>query len=424
MNRFWIVLVVAGLAGCGGAAKRPELLTEQQQVYAGLSLEEISGRGEAALRTAREQELNIYAPRRFGEIEKAAEKVRAAVKRENRKSAMEEAIRGEQLLAEGQKIKSAVKTELSEELRLHASLRKQRADQSFPKDYQKLTSQLGDLIVKVEDGKAEKVLKDKQSLNASLVALEVRVIRHNALHEVESLLADAKKKGAEKLAPLTLREAMTSFQAADVYIQQNPHDEPGVAAKSKEAMFAVQHALRVADAVRNRSEMKLTGEQLVREEEQRLLSIGQALGHEDVRDRALSAQVDALVAAVRETAAASSSAEGAAKALQGAKQELAEEKARALRLETELAAAERESGDLRAEARTAGVLRARVDDLEKAKAGLERDNEQLRADAGALRVRVSELEKSRTGAEPANQLPATEQPVVQGGESASPDKAQ
>ena len=372
----WVSGIVAILfmAGCAGNGKKPENLTDKEKAYAAMSREELAGKGESIQNHARTLELDIYAPRKNKEINKTLDQLRAALKRNDRKSALEEIIRAERLLSEGEQTRIFVQAELRDQIAVNASLRKLQAMTVFPKDYQSLASELSELIAKVEDGKSEKISKDMQKLLTALLALEVKVIRFHALHEVEESLADAKKRGVEKFAPLTYAEAVAAFQAAEAYIAQNPHDDAGISAAARAAKFALEHAFNVADTVRDRLDKKLSAEQLVRDEEQDLLSVGKILGIADARDRMLPGQVEALRAATRQCLATSSALDQARQALDAANRELAEEKARTSTLKALSAGVETESERnaanlakenerLRAEAASAAKLRARIDEM-------------------------------------------------------------
>lgn len=372
----WVsgIAVILFVAGCAGDGKKPENLTDKEKAYAAMSLEDLAGKGESLQNQARTLELDVYAPRKNKEIYTTLDQFRAALKRNDRKSALAGIVRAERLLAEGEQTRIFVQAELRDQIAVSASLRTLQAMTVFPKEYQSLASELSALIAKVEDGKSEKISKDKQKLLTALLALEVKVIRFHALNEVEKSLADAKKRGVDKVAPLTYGEAVAAFQASEAYIAQNRHDAAGISARAGAAKFALEHAFNVAETVRDRLDKKLTAEQLVRDEEQDLLSVGQVLGTADARDRMLPGQVEVLRSAARQCLATSSALDEARQALDAANRELAEEKARTSMLKAAAAGVETES--------------------EKNAAILAKENERLRADAASaakLRTRIDEM---------------------------------
>lgn len=382
------------VTGCSGTAKKPEILTEKQKAYAALSVDELKGKAESIQEDARTLKLNFFAPRKDREVQKTLERLRAALKRSDRKMAMQETIRAEQLLSEGEQSRIFAQTEFRDELAVHTSLGKLQAMTIFPKEYQSLDSELSGLVARIEDGKPEKISKDKLKLRAALLALEVKTIRFHALNQSEKSLTDAKDRGVEKLAPLTYGEAVTAFRAAEAYIAQNAYDEAGISAKAAAAKFAIQHALHVADTVRERLDKKLTAEQLVRDEEQNLLSIGQVLALADARDRMLPEQVEVLLIATRQCAANSATLDETNKALDAANRELREARSETSTRKASFSAAETELAKLQLEADAAGALRSRIDELQKNSVALTRENERLRAESTSvakLRARIDEM---------------------------------
>lgn len=381
MMRSWIPVLffLVVIAGCGGGtAQRPDRPAEQDKTNAGLSIGEIATKAEDALSEARKKEWGLYAPRKLDELEKSVAKVRDAAERGNRKRATEESMRTEKILAEGSAIVAMVQTELAEELRMRARLRELKAENAYPKEYEQVATQLRDLIVKAGEGKPEKLLKERQSLNTRMSALEVKVVRFNALNDVEIMLSEARKKGAEKIAPLTFREATASFQAADAFIGQNPRDETGVAGRAREAAFKVKHLTQVMETVQRRTQQKATVEQVVREEEQRLLELAQALGQPDLRDRALTDQLEALLGAIKEGTAAIAASNNVAKVPERAQQEPAGENVQVIKLQGELAAAGKEIENLRGQVAVIEVMKYQSAELERTNAELVRENERLR----------------------------------------------
>ena len=381
MIRSWVpgFIFLLVMAGCGGGtAQPPERMTEQEKATAALSIGDIAVKAEDALSQARKNEWGLYAPRKLDELEKSVAKVRDATERGNRKRATEELRQTEKIMTEGQAVVATIQTVLAEELQMRARLRELKAEEAYPKEYEQVATKLRDLIVKAGEGKPEQILKEKQALNVSMLALEVKVIRFRALNDVEIMLGEAKKKGAEKLAPLTLTEATASFQAADAFIAQNPRDAKGVAEQAGPAAFAAKHLVQVMETVQGRTQQKATAEKVVRDEEARLLDIAKALGQPDLRDRALDEQVGALLSAIKDRTEALA---GAQKASEGAQQEAAGGKSQTAKLENELAAARKENQNLRGQAALVEAMKFQLADLERTKAELVRENERMRLES-------------------------------------------
>ena len=335
----WLLLI--GLSGCGSVAQKPEKISEQEKAVAGLSIEEIASKSEGSLKIARDQEWGLFAPRKLDELEKAVGRVRDAAERGNRKRLVEESAYSEKVTAEGQAVVTLVKTELADELKMRTRLRELKAENAYPQEYEQVATQLRELIVRTGEGKlVEKESKQRLALNTKMSALEIKVVRFNALNEIELALADAKKKGAEKLAPLTLTEALASFKEADAFIAQSPRDAAGVAARAQQAAFSTRHLVQVMESVQSRTQQKSTAEQVIRDEEMRLMEIGRALGQPDLRDRRVPEQINALVGAIDQRLAAAKTPAGEPKAAAPADAELATARAEIEKLHGQLAALE------------------------------------------------------------------------------------
>ncbi|MFN0038490.1 MAG: hypothetical protein ACKVP2_03150 [Burkholderiales bacterium] len=370
--------VLSTIAGCGGGSvQRAGGPSEQEKAAAALSISEISSKADDALREAREKEWGLYAPRKLEELEKSVAKVRDAAERGNRKRVIEEAAKAEKLTVEGQAVVAMIQTEMAEELKMRTRLRTLKAENAYPKEYEQVATQLRELIVRTGEGKSEKTVKQRDALNAKMLALEVKVVRFNALNDAEGRLAEAKKKGAEKQAPLTWTEAIASFQSADAFIAQNPRDEPGVAEKSREATFNVNHLMQVLEAVQDRAQRKATAEQVIRDEESRLLELAQVLGQPDPRDRPLTGQVDALIESINKKRAADGGSSGkeVAPTQQDGNPQI-------VQLSSELAAARKENEDLRGKLAATEVMQYQFQELEKTNADLVAENVRLLAETG------------------------------------------
>ena len=387
------ILLAFFLTACGSPTKKPELLGDTEKSYLALSLDQLSAKGDTIRDRARELQLATFAPRKNREIEKILEHLKAAVKLNDRKTVVDDVIEGNRLLSEGEQSKLFVQTEMHEELALDASLQKLGTASVFPKEYQRLATDLGEMIAKIEEGKAAKVVKDRQKLLAALKRLEIKIVRFYALSEAEKSIAEARKQGVDKYAPVTFMEALSAFKSTEEYIAKNPHDDTGIAKMTKETTFAIQHAFNAAKTVQTRGEKKIAAEQLLRDEELNLRSIGQVLGIDDMRDRLLPGQVEGLAAASRQCVANAAAMTESSSALDRANREIAEAKAQILKLQEGALSSKQEADALRTEAATTSGLKARVDELEKASAGLNKENERLRVEAATaakLKARVEE----------------------------------
>jgi len=294
----WIAVAVAvvWLSGCASPGPKSQVTAEEVAKFASLSPEEAIKAGDASLAQARQDELPFYAPRHFRDAEKAMADARGLMaKKGDVRQIPQLAALSDKSVSEGRGVKAAVMVALKDELRLKKALEQVQAPQIFARDTEKIVERLSTLVAAIEDGKGEKIAKDQQKLNADMAALEVRTIKYSALNPAERVLADAKVKGAEKLAVVTFKEGNEVYQRADAFIQQNAHDQNGVEKAGREALFAAKHALAMVEGVKALEPVvKASLEQVIIADEGRLLIIGKALGAADVRDRSLAEQAQSL----------------------------------------------------------------------------------------------------------------------------------
>ncbi len=87
---------------------------------------------------------------------------------------------------------------------------------------------------------------------------------------------------------------------AEVFIRQNSRDLAGIEEQRAKAVFAGKHLAHVGAAVKGILSLSRNQfEQLILDEEQRLLRIVAAAKLNDVRDRPLPEQVDAIIQGLR-----------------------------------------------------------------------------------------------------------------------------
>ncbi|HFE38751.1 MAG TPA: hypothetical protein ENK06_10110 [Gammaproteobacteria bacterium] len=305
---FVLNLLVSCASGVGGSVK---ITDDDVAKYAAMSAEDAVNSLESSLADAKEENLPFYTPTYYREAEKLYLKAQALLKNnKSRKNIIQDVAKGDRLLAKARIKKREVESELDQLLKINSNLVKLDAPTVFKKPYAELKKKLTELIVKIEENKADKIEKDKSKLLKSFTALEVKSIKYAALNEANNIRSQAKAKKAPKLAPKTYAEAVRVYQQADADISQNPHDEETVMRAKKRALFSAIHALNVTNRVIELGQkFKKSPEDVVLDEEARLLSISNALDQSDLRDQAIDEQVSALVSLINELSRKSASSE-------------------------------------------------------------------------------------------------------------------
>ena len=376
------VLCAGMLSGCGGMPKMDLGLGDlgmgnlfesdadkaAAARYANMSGEQAVNQAKATFDKGVEERLGFYAPEHFDDAQDALQDARKLLAKKAKDSEIfKAAYLTEKNVEDGLKVKAAVAQHLAEPLRYQGALERRTADKAYPKEYKDLMEDLGDLISTVEAGKAEKVAKDRDELVAKLRALEIKVIKYNALHPGETLLAKAKELGAEKIAATLYLEATAAHKQADGFVQLNPYEEARINELSAAFTFAAKHLIHVTTetVALQETDKKSLAAVILRQEEQ-LQRIGKGLGSEDVRDQSLEDQAAALAKKAMELAAKAGEAErlgGKLEQAAKAQAELTEQQAnnnteldnaktRIAELEQQLAAREAEVKQLQAQMET------------------------------------------------------------------------
>jgi len=300
------LLLCLTLAGCaGGVGSTVKVSEENLAKYDSLTAEETVAAFEQRVKQAEQDGMPTLAPHYYGEAAKLLSDTQALLAKKPRKAeVIGQVAKGDALLDKGQSIMALVQKSFARELELKGLLDKFDAAKVYPKDYENVMDDLSDLIEKVELDKADKIDKDKAELLKAMEALDVKTVQYVALHEADAINKDTKDKGGEKQAPVTYAEALRVYQDALSRIAAAPHDEPAVKKAGDETLFAALHARQVNERVMAlQKQLKTSVEEVVLEEEKRLLAISIALGYLDLRDQSIDKQAQAIEAAANQLAA-------------------------------------------------------------------------------------------------------------------------
>lgn len=309
------------LAGCAtNVASTIKVSEENVAKYDSLTVEESVAAFEQRVNQAKQSGMPTLAPHYFGEAAKLLSDTQSLLAKKPRKAEVVSQIaKGDALLDKGQRIMVLVQKSFARELELKGLLDKFDAAKVYPKEYASVMDDLSDLIEKVELDKAEKIDKDQANLIAAMEALDIKTVQYSALHSSEEINKDSKDKDAEKQAPATFAEALRVYKDAQQRIAAAPHDEPAVKKAGDEAQFAALHARYVNERVAAlQKQVKVSVEEVVLEEEQRLLAISNAIGYADLRDQPIAKQAETIATAAGKLALSKDEKEKADALLGGA----------------------------------------------------------------------------------------------------------
>jgi len=301
-SQFIILLIILNLltACASGVSKSVKVTDDDMAKYNVMTPDEALGSLEKQIRAAKGQNLPLYTPSHYKEVDTLFNAAKKDIEKKKKKADIIRKIaKADRVLAKAHIKKKEVESELSELLTVHSNLVKLETPKVYTKDYNTLKKELTTLIIKVEKNKAKKIEKNKNKLLKKLIALEVRSIKHAALHEADEIKTQAKQKKAIKLAPKTYATAVTVYQESEALISQDPHNKENVDKASKLAVFAAKHALNVTERVIELQKLyKKSPEIIIIEEEKRILNISKAIDNSDFRDQPINEQVSSLIKTV------------------------------------------------------------------------------------------------------------------------------
>ena len=217
-----------------------------------------------------EQQLSVFANKDYKGVQKHLREAQNDIKDDDRDDALKNIGIARAYLSNAATYASATSKHLSEIM----AARKLAVDASAARFYADDLKNIDeDLIDETEDGaaKAAKIdTEDKTKLQQRYLDLELAAIKSVSLNDAKSYIEGAKKIGAEKISPQSLKSAEEKYQAAELTIASDRHNRSIVEAASKSALdAATQLAVVTQTAVdsRNRSP-----EQIAIELEQRRAS--------------------------------------------------------------------------------------------------------------------------------------------------------
>ncbi len=337
--RFYIssILIALSLAGCMmPAITNIKPTTENVAKYKGLSALEVVAALEKNVNKAEEAGMPFLAPNYFREARQVLSESKSALTGGmTREVAVNNAAKGDAILEKGRSIMEIVKYRFSKELELKGQLQEENAPKLLPKEYAAVIEELSRLITKVEREQPGNIDRDKRDLLKSMSALVIKAVQVGVLRESETINEESQKNNAEKQAPLTYAEALHVYQDSMSGIAAGYQDKALVKRLGEAALFAAHHAKYVNERVallqaqlkisvsfrpaaagimknggaqagtpadgKSPDAGEVTVEQIVLQEENRLLAISTALRLPDLRDQPLEKQVETIKRTSAET---------------------------------------------------------------------------------------------------------------------------
>jgi hypothetical protein len=192
-------------------------------------------------------------------------------------------------------IKETSESTLAETFTQKELLQSIGAPKLYSNDYKKINLRIHALVKKIDEGEVTKAQEKQPALLVDMHALELRTVRKNALGQLDKDIALIKKKNFAKFVPISFQELLTARNNADVIITNDPRAKAEIKTAVDIANFKLAHLYHIAKEV---SELQQTTdksyEQYLLANEALLHTVSEALGTADVRDLALTKQIESI----------------------------------------------------------------------------------------------------------------------------------
>ncbi len=165
----------------------------------------------------------------------------------------------------------------------------------YAKDYKKINERIDDLVEYIDDGEVSEAQEKQPKLLADMQALEVRTVRINALSQLDNDIAHIKKKRLAKYVPISHQQLLAARNNANAIITVTPRATAEIKTAVELAEFELAHLHHIAKEVNTLKETKSKDyEQYLLAKETLLHTVSESLATDDVRNLAVTKQVEAI----------------------------------------------------------------------------------------------------------------------------------
>ncbi|ADZ92386.1 hypothetical protein GV054_15955 [Marinomonas mediterranea] len=273
---------------------------------------------ESKLATAKETELDWFAPRKLEAAEEALADTKEhyrefqfdPTKADNRSGLLTsqtyieaayeslEAFNTE--LESGEAIRTQAKTSLADAFDYQTQLRKIDSQKYYPETTQELEGDLKELVSYIADGDVDDAIDEQPDLIKKQRALEIKTVTTIYLTDAQNRYNELKDDRISRYAPKSFEQANASLTEAKAFIATSPRETIQIEQKANAVLFSLDHCDHIADTAKQLNAMSRTDfEGYVLSYEKLLFDISQAAGAKDYRNTPIRSQGDAITAFIK-----------------------------------------------------------------------------------------------------------------------------
>jgi len=297
-NRFWISMVIVGLAltGCVQSQMAGPAVALNQNKSMMDNPVELVNQLSSDISEARMAQLNILSPEGFKKAERAFFSAQKDLEKGNEIADIRMAvIESRDYLQKAKEIATISRTTLTETLKAREMARSAGAAK-FENEYRRVENNFLDLTRAIERDNLSYAQNNRSKVTERYRELEVRAIKEETIGEVRALITRADAADAQKIAPLSYGQAVDQINATDAFISANPYAKEEMHAMAREALFKANRLVVVTEQSRRIKTMR--PEAIVLLMEKHLHTISAAIGAQDMRDQAYQTQLDNIIGSV------------------------------------------------------------------------------------------------------------------------------
>ncbi len=246
MRHTWTHFTTIALLGGGlflAACSGPQLQLEPIPVTANPTEE--ATKLETELASARQQQVNVLAPTWYGKAEASLAAAKTLIGQKGDMGNIGTSVsRGRAELGKAQELAKISRTAIPEAIK-GRDLARVAGATVFGEDYAAVEAQFLGLTREIEDDNLSYAQRNEKKVVDAFRMIEIRAIKETTLGEVRTLLEQAEKDGAKKLAPEILAGAQQELQEVDIFISANPYAKEEMHQKANAALFQAKRLVQL-----------------------------------------------------------------------------------------------------------------------------------------------------------------------------------
>ena len=281
------LLLVAFVAGCASLPDDKSVQSRaQKSSQSNTASHTILQRAKLKLSKAASENLALYGPSYLEKANAAYAEAQSLYKEKQDDQAIK--LRAEtaiEYINAGLRNKRVVKDALKKGLENRQVLMKLGVEKVDKPGFETINNKFLELVRLIEQRKLDDAIQQEPAVINDMRALEVQIIGKKYLKTCLAHLAEAAKIQAETLLPDTYLETQNTLKDTRQFIRQNPRRALKIAKLADDCTFNAQRLFvltREANRLKNIEDKQLERYVLIQEE--RLVRIGEQLGHEDIRN--------------------------------------------------------------------------------------------------------------------------------------------